>query len=151
MNVGLATNTGAVSGINTGYVLGKIITLASSSSYKGADTPYANGCFFDHVAIRCTPSTGAMTVYAYLCWDVLGERPVTAVGSCAELVQSLTTPTLYTAHIYWGEWCRPDASQTDADSKTGTIYLMVKTSTGTLDIAAGGAELHFTDAFSRSA
>lgn len=143
--VGFATNTGAVSGIGTSYALNKAILLTSVSSTVGAETPFTAGCYFDNLELECTPTGAVTTVTARLTWDAAGDHPASAEGTIT-LLQGITTTTLYGGAVVMDAWKRPPATQAAA----GTIYLWLKTNANTIDVAAGGAKLHWTDGFARS-
>ena len=143
--VGFATNASAATGINTGYVLAKGILLASVSSTTGAETPFTAGCYFDNLELECTPTGAVTTVTARLTWDVAGDHQATAAKAIT-LLQGITTTTLWGGVADFQEWKRPPASQ----AAPGQVYLWLKTDANTIDVAAGGAKLHWTDGFSRS-
>lgn len=143
--VGFATNASAATGINTGYVLAKGILLASVSSTTGAETPFTAGCYFDNLELECTPTGAVTTVTARLTWDAAGDHPASAEGTIT-LLQGITTTTLWGGVVVMDAWKRPPSTQ----AAVGTVYLWLKTNANTIDVAAGGAKLHWTDGFARS-
>ncbi len=143
--VGFATNASAVTGINTGYVLAKAILLQSISTTVGAETPFTAGMYFDNLELECTPTGAVTTVTARLTWDAAGDHPASAEGTIT-LLQGITTATLYGGVVAMDAWKRPPATQ----PSPGYVYLWLKTNANTIDVAAGGAKLHWTDGFARS-
>lgn len=137
--VGFLTNAGAVTGIGSSYAVGKAIALTSSTSVDGAENDLPQGVYLDHLEVRGTPTGAVTTLTAFLAWDAAGDSPASAEGTIT-LIQGLTTATLYGGVVPIDGWFRPPG-------KTLTLYLFLKTNANTIDIAAGGARLHWTEAF----
>lgn len=137
--VGFLTNAGAVTGIGSSYAAGKVIALTSDPAVDGAENDLPQGSYLDHLELRCTPTGAVTTVTGFLSWDAAGDSPASAEMTIT-LIQGLTTATLYGGAIAIDGWFRPPG-------KTLTLYLFLKTNANTIDVAAGGARLHWAEAF----
>lgn len=122
---GFAVNDADVTGINTGYVVGKKILLhedtAVAQDPKSSALPQA--CYLSHLDLQLDVTSGAATsVTAFLAWDSDGDDPMTGESAGNTLWAGMTDTSLTNTSIGLDVWVTAPTGQTTA----GKCYLWIK-------------------------
>ena len=138
MPAGYLSNSAAVTGIGTSPALAKIIALNYTTAGTRAlpDSAKLEALRIDAGVASGSPTTITPKLY----WDATGD--VSASGAAAVTAQAgLTTTTLRGFVVALG----PVMPRPRGVGTGGTIYLVLSVDTGTIDVAAGSAQLSFSD------
>lgn len=136
---GFINNAAAVAAIGSTFDVAKPIILKADTTADGRAVDIPQACFYSHLTINVdTIASSAASVQAMLTWDVEGDDILAGPTNAGTLQAGLTggsTTGMVTFSL--NSWITATAEQ----SANQTIYLWLKTDTGTLTVPANGAKL----------
>lgn len=141
MSVSFATNSAAVTNIQTTYTK---VTLTEYASETGTSPALVGSGYFSNLELDLTATAGTpTTATVYLTWDSAGDHFMT-VASTITLVAGQSA-NKYGGAVALDGWKRVPALW----GAPGTVYLWVKVDAGTVTVPADGARIHVAPHFGR--